>query len=202
LGIEVDWVAAGIVGPVQSRGGGSCPATWAFLSTDTLWSFAKKKNQTVSLSEQQLVDCSTSYGNKGCQSGAPQYAFNYVKDNGIASSSEYPWVGSQQGCKMKGGSFKIAGSVTTSGCPDLEKGLSVMPVVVAVDATNWSTYKSGILSNCSNRINHVAMLVGASTSGAFWRIKNWWGATWGESGYIRLAPGNTCGVCTAGVYPN
>jgi C1A family cysteine protease len=71
---------------------------------------------------------------------------------------------------------------------------------VTVDATNWSPYKSGVFSNCGASINHAVLLVGVA--GGAWKIKNSWGTGWGESGYIRLAGGNTCGVCAyAGVVP-
>jgi hypothetical protein len=66
-----------------------------------------------------------------------------------------------------------------------------------VDAYNWQLYKSGVFNNCGTNLNrHVALvgIVGNNT----WKIKNSWGTTWGESGYIRLSAGNTCGICNAG----
>jgi C1A family cysteine protease len=72
---------------------------------------------------------------------------------------------------------------------------------VAVDASKWSSYKSGIFNNCNTSLNHGVLLVGYS--GTFWKIKNSWGTSWGESGYMRLAaPNNTCGICNGlAVYP-
>jgi C1A family cysteine protease len=77
--------------------------------------------------------------------------------------------------------------------------LNSRPVSVAVDASVWSSYRSGILSNCAKNVNHGVLLVGASD--AFWKIKNSWGATWGESGFIRLARGDTCAICQYPSYP-
>lgn len=77
--------------------------------------------------------------------------------------------------------------------------LASQPVSVTVDATNWAIYRSGVFSNCGKNLNHAVLLVGI-TNGV-WRAKNSWGSAWGESGYIRLAEGNTCGICTAGSYP-
>ena len=75
------------------------------------------------------------------------------------------------------------------------------PLSVTVDATNWSHYTSGVFNNCRASINHAVLLVGVV--GGNWKIKNSWGTSWGESGYIRLASGNTCGVCQyAAVYGN
>ncbi len=65
-------------------------------------------------------------------------------------------------------------------------------MAVRVDATNWHLYKSGVFNNCDKRINHGVFMVGSSEQE--WTIKNSWGPTWGENGYIRLAKGkNICG---------
>jgi cathepsin L len=64
---------------------------------------------------------------------------------------------------------------------------------VSADATNWSRYSSGIFSNCQAHLNHDILLVGMTND--YYKIKNSWGASWGEHGFIRLARGNTCGVC-------
>ncbi|NDW60117.1 hypothetical protein G0P98_26995 [Yangia sp. PrR004] len=67
------------------------------------------------------------------------------------------------------------------------------PVSVAVDATNWSAYSSGIFSNCKKSLNHAVLAVGYYADGT-WVIKNSWGTSWGEKGFIRLKAGDTCGV--------
>jgi len=78
--------------------------------------------------------------------------------------------------------------------------VSGRPVSVAVDATNWSAYKTGVFSNCKTSLNHGVLLVGLTDQ--HWKIKNSWGVTWGEQGFMRLARGNTCGVCNKASYPN
>ena len=157
-------------------------------------SVAKIKGQNVDLSEQQLVDCSRPQGNQGCNGGWPSSALKYVISNGIASESEYPYVGRDQTCKKQGGSFKISGQSSASGCNGLTNSINASPVSVTVDATNWSTYRSGVFTNCKTSINHAVLLVGIV--GGNWKIKNSWGTGWGEQGFIRLAGGNTCGVCS------
>ena len=88
-----------------------------------------------------------------------------------------------------------------SGCNGLSNGINSSPISVSVDATNWSRYGGGVFNNCNASINHAVLLVGVV--GGNWKIKNSWGTSWGESGYIRLASGNTCGVCAyPGVVPN
>ncbi len=76
--------------------------------------------------------------------------------------------------------------------------MSLKPLSVSVDATNWKFYSTGVFNNCIRNINHCVLLVGISNN--VWKVKNSWGVTWGEQGYIRLAAGNTCGICSYGGY--
>ena len=86
-------------------------------------------------------------------------------------------------------------------CTDLANAVTQRPVSIAVDANNWSRYSSGVFSNCGTRLDHGVLLVG--TKGGDWLVKNSWGSSWGEKGFIRLAGGkNTCGLCNAASYPN
>ncbi len=195
---DVDWTTQGKVSKVKNQA--SCGSCWAFSATGVLESYSLFKGQSVDLSEQQLVDCSRPQGNQGCNGGWPSNALKYVQANGITSQSAYPYVGRDQACKTQGGSFKIGGQTSYGGCSGLSSGINSHPISVTVDATNWSRYSSGVFSNCAASINHAVLLVGVV--GGNWKIKNSWGTGWGEQGFIRLAAGNTCGLCAyAGVYP-
>jgi len=77
----------------------------------------------------------------------------------------------------------------------LQNALSSRPLGVAVNAEGWSHYSSGIFSACGSSLNHAVQLVGISAS--YWKIKNSWGTSWGEHGFIRLHLGNTCGMCSS-----
>ena len=153
-----------------------------------------------SFSEQQLVDCSGSYGNQACNGGLMDNAFKYVIAKGIVHESEYGYKAVKQACSKDGGAFKISSFTDITNCNDLANAVVGRPVSVAVDATNWSKYSSGVFTNCATRLNHGVLLVGSSDQS--WKIKNSWGTSWGEKGFIRLARGNTCGICNMASFPN
>ena len=60
-------------------------------------------------------------------------------------------------------------------------------------------YSSGVFDNCESYLNHGALAVGYTAD--YWIIKNSWGVSWGENGYIKLKKGNTCGVLNTASYP-
>lgn len=195
---DIDWTAAGMVTPVKNQG--QCGSCWAFSATASHESALLLAGQgQVSLSEQQLVDCSRSYGNQGCNGGWMDSAFQYAKDKGLTNTAAYGYVARDQACKIDSGSYKLSGFVDVPGCDNLATTLASRPVSVAVDASVWSGYRSGVLANCGVAVNHGVLLVGATD--AYWRIKNSWGPAWGESGFIRINRGNTCAICQYPSYP-
>jgi len=196
---DVDWVAAGAVTGVKNQG--NCGSCWAFSATGALEGLSKLGYGSLqSFSEQQLVDCSGTYGNNACQGGLMDYAFKFVKDHGITSEGAYPYKAVKGTCSTNSGSFKISGFTDVNGCTNLANALAGRPVSVAVDASLWSNYAGGVFSNCKTSLNHGVLLAGVTD--AYWYVKNSWGASWGEKGYIRLARGNTCGICNQPSYPN
>jgi C1A family cysteine protease len=125
-----------------------------------------------------LIDCSGSYGNQGCNGGWPSSALQYIRDKGLSLESQYPYKAVTQTCKINNGTFKINSFVTVSNsCSALTTSIAVQPIAVTVDATNWSSYSSGVFNNCSASINHAVLLVGVVSTN--WKIKNSWGASWG-----------------------
>ena len=128
-------------------------------------------------------------------------AFKYVIMYGINLESAYPYTARDGTCKGKQGANKSTGykDVQKGSISDLGNQLAGRPISVAVDASNWSPYKSGIFSNCGTSLNHGVLLVGSTTD--YWRVKNSWGTSWGESGFIRLKFANTCGIANMASYP-
>ncbi|CAD8068855.1 unnamed protein product [Paramecium sonneborni] len=176
---------------VRVKDQGGCGSCWAFSAVGAVEAFLRVvKGQNLNLSEQQLVDCDTS--SQGCNGGYPDKAISYIARNGAESQANYPYVGRDQACKSKTGPTKVTGNqaIARTG---LQAAIKSYPISVCVDASNWSPYKSGKFSNCNKNINHAVMAVGFETDGT-WLIKNSWGTGWGQSGFMELVGGDTCGV--------
>lgn len=208
---DVDWTAKGAVTPIKDQG--HCGSCWAFSSTGALEGLDFVKNQPAqvqSFSEQQLVDCSTSYGNEGCNGGLMQDAFKYVVVNGITTEANYPYVAQDQKCKSKSGVFKIKSykNVPHKSSAALSTACDAQPISVSIDATNIVHYSTGVFDNknCGTQLNHGVLLAGYDA--AVWKVKNSWGTKWGEDGYIRFsrtansdAQGGICGILLDASYP-
>jgi len=214
LADSVNWVTAGAVTPIKNQG--QCGACWAFSSTGGMeggWQIAS--GNLLSLSEQQLVDCSTR--NNGCNGGSMALAFNYESTVNVASESSYPYTARDGTCKTsyttaiaKGGitGYKsLGGLFTKATVNDMKSALMSQPVSIAIEAdqSSFQLYKSGVLSSgCGTSLDHGVLAAGYGTENGqeYWLVKNSWGTSWGDAGYIKLATsGNVCGVLNQPVYP-
>jgi len=83
-------------------------------------------------------------------------AFKYIIERGICKDLDYSYTGVAQVCKQPPckDPIKITGFVDVPGCDNLLNALAGRPISVAVDASNWSSYKSGILKSCGTSLNH------------------------------------------------
>jgi hypothetical protein len=189
---------------------GQCGSCWAFSSSGaTEGAWAVSTNQLYNLSAQELVDCSTQ--NSGCDGGDTDLAFDFIKTNGLCTEESYQYTGVEGACKECELVAKIAGYTDVN--PGNETGLMAQlefgPVSVAIEADQqaFQLYSSGVFDgDCGTNLDHAVLLVGYGTdetSGLdYWVVKNSWGWTWGENGYIRLVRGkNMCGIALSASRP-
>lgn len=218
---SVDWVAAGAVTPVKDQG--QCGSCWSFSTTGALeGAYQIKYKNLVSFSEQNLVDCDGI--DHGCNGGLMDHAFTWTKRNGgLCTEADYPYY---SGETKKAGTCqttctkntKVAPSSHTDITPNSDDAmmaaLALGPVSVAIEADQaaFQLYKSGVFSaECGANLDHGVLAVGygtdATTGEDFYNVKNSWGTSWGENGYIRFARGGSmpkegqCGILSAASYP-
>jgi len=208
-----DWRAKNAVTPVKNQQ--QCGSCWSFSATGSLeGAWAISKGNLVSLSEQELVDCSGPQGNEGCNGGLMDQAFEYVIANGLCTEASYPYTAADGTCANTK-CTKAIKPAQISGYKDMSTDESTfLPIVaqqplsiaIEADQDSFQFYSSGVLDNaaCGTTLDHGVLIVGYGTDSGkdYWIVKNSWGATWGESGYIRMVRNkNECGLTLAASYP-
>ncbi|KAK4858006.1 hypothetical protein QYF36_019974 [Acer negundo] len=208
---SIDWREKGAVSEIQYQG--SCGCCWAFSAVSAIEGIIQiKTNTLLKLSEQQLVDCVS--GNNGCQGGFMDTAFEYIKQNGgLAAESNYPYKGQDGICDQQTETAaQITGFevVTRNDEQALQIAVSQQPVSVIIAAGgDFQNYISGIFQGyCGESLNHAVTIVGYGNENGmdYWLIKNSWGQTWGENGYMKILRGSSnsegqCGIATHPSFP-
>ncbi|GAB2231601.1 hypothetical protein Droror1_Dr00010619 [Drosera rotundifolia] len=213
---SIDWRSLGAVTPIKNQG--QCGCCWAFSAVASTEGINEIKSGTLtSLSEQEIVDCDTNGNDQGCNGGTPDGAFTYIiNSGGLTTESNYPFQGTQGTCNSN--SFPAAATlssyqdVPTNSESSLQQAVANQPVSVAIDASgsDFQNYAGGVFTgSCGTNLDHAVTVVGYGTADDgtdYWIVKNSWGTSWGEQGYIRMQrgisdPQGLCGIAMDPSYP-
>lgn len=209
LNDSINWLEKGAVNSVKNQG--NCGSCWAFSTTGALeGAYFIKYGILESFSEQELVDCSN---NHGCSGGVMNDAFQFIKENGLCSETSYPYIIKESGKCNKCDIIYLSEISECYNVKDNEIDLAIavqnQPVSVAIEADNidFQLYKSGIFDNenCGINLNHGVLVIGYGIN--YWIVKNSWGDTWGENGYIKIKRNikkskGLCGIAMMASFPS
>jgi len=209
-----DWRTKGAVTAIKNQG--QCGSCWSFSTTgSTEGCHFLKTKKLVSLSEQNLMDCSTAQGNQGCDGGLMTQAMDYIISNkGIDTESSYPYTAQDGTCHYKaansGATLTSYVNVNQGDENDLQVKVHTGPTSVAIDASHnsFQFYSSGVYNepDCStSQLDHGVLAIGWGVykNQDYWLVKNSWGTDWGQQGYIWMTRGtqNQCGIATMATLP-
>lgn len=212
----IDWRKKGAVTSVKNQGK-SCSSCWAFSVTGCLeGQYFLKTGKLISLSPQNLVDCTNTHGRGKCFGRSRHDALDWIKDHGIESEQTYPYQAKGGDCiydqKYSVTTIRDYVNIPSGDEMKLQQAIATIgPISVSVDSSHHSFvyYSSGIYyePKCSEKnLNHAVLAVGFDTDEnghEYYIIKNSWGDSWGSNGYMKLARNkkNHCGIASRATYP-
>jgi len=208
LPTAIDWRKKGAVNPVQNQG--QCGSCWAFSSTAAMeGAHFLATGKLLKLAEQQFVDCDPN--SDGCNGGLEMYAFEYAEKHAQELETAYPYT-ARTGRKCKatataekaGVKAKSFVHVPKKSVSAIKAAVAAQPTCVSVDAesSHFMNYSGGILNTkrCGHQLDHAVTAVGYGVENGqeYLIVRNSWGPSWGEKGYIRMSlevgGAGVCGV--------
>lgn len=203
-----------------------CAGSYAFaaasaMETAVFIASGMKKNSVPRLSRQQLLDCdhgTTSSADQGCRGGIPDYAYGWTAvHGGICAEAEYPYLSAnglrytcrQLSCTPVTG-IRGYKNVMPRDEDALQDAVAQQPVTVGVSAGMpvFQLYKDGVFDHplsSSMALDHAMVVIGYGTTKQginYWKLKNSWGTTWGQEGFMLMKRGvNMAGIAIMPSYP-
>jgi predicted secreted protein len=208
LPASFDWRDSGILTPVRDQG--NCGSCWAFGTVGPFEANLKwKSSLATDLSEEFLLSCNTD--GYSCNGGwwAHEYHYNQTAINqsqpGAVLEADFPYVGASQSCnKLFSHPYRllnwgyVGNDSSTPAAEAIKNALyNYGPVAVAVcSGPKMQGYRGGVFSldernYCGGGVNHAVVLVGWNDAENTWIMRNSWGDSWGESGYMRITRGTS-----------
>lgn len=221
-----DWRDKHVVNEIKNQG--ECGSCWAFSGVSTIESaVAIKTGKLYNLSVQEVISCSDNdydllFNNQGCNGGMYDVLWKFVSFNGgLCSEESYPYTsgkGISSECKINCTIIRESKVidhviVKPNSDSDMIYALNVNPISIAINANSRSFqfYKSGIYSDyegCGGnepKLDHAVVLVGYTPD--YYIMRNSWGTSWGNYGYMYMARGDKygnsgmCGLLSIPMYP-
>jgi cathepsin L len=186
-----DWTTGKCVAAVKDQG--QCGSCWAFSSVSVVESaYCLKHGSLTTLSEQELVSCD--YQDDGCDGGLQSTGIGYIQGNGgVSTEDSYPYTSGeteQNGDCEQGTEFPVdisSSKLVNPSDASFVSAINLQPISVSVAAGGsvWKQYTGGVVSSCTTtELDHAVVIVGYDATS--FKIRNSWGDSWGEDGYIRL----------------
>lgn len=142
------------------------------------------------------------------------YAFNFLETHKMMQEADYPYVGkvnpkAEQRCTSSKGFVQVSDytDVPHNSASQLKAALQKQPVSVAIEADTslFQLYKTGVItdSGCGTQLDHGVLAVGygSEAEGEYFIVKNSWGPSWGDDGYVKIGTDDICGILQQPSYP-